>query len=90
MNDIFRAIECEKKVSLVRLPNHKTDNLGQIFDSGCDGVIIPNVTSPSQVENISKNCFWPPAGKRGVDFRGQILMENTSKNISLKNQSSLL
>ena len=68
LNDIFRAIECEKKVSLVRLPNHKTDNLGQIFDSGCDGVIIPNVTSPSQVENISNHCFWPPAGKRGVGF----------------------
>ncbi len=68
LNDIFRAIECENKVSLVRLPNHKTEILGQIFDSGCDGVIIPNVTNPFQVENIAKNCNWPPSGKRGVGF----------------------
>ena len=65
LNDIFRAIECENKVSLVRLPNHKTEILGQIFDSGCDGVIIPNVTNPFHVENIAKNCNWPPSGKRG-------------------------
>ena len=43
LNDIFRAIEAKKKLSLVRLANHKTDNLGQIFDSGCCGLIIPNI-----------------------------------------------
>ena len=31
LNDIFRAIENEKKTSLVRLPNHNTENLDEFL-----------------------------------------------------------
>jgi 2-dehydro-3-deoxyglucarate aldolase len=68
LNDIFRAIESEKKISLVRLANHKTDDLGLIFDAGCSGIIIPNVSSPDEVKKIYDQCVWPPKGKRGVGF----------------------
>lgn len=68
LNDIFRAIEAKKKLSLVRLPNHKTDNLGQIFDSGCCGLIIPNIVDAKQVIKIINHSFWPPLGNRGVGF----------------------
>lgn len=68
LNNIFRAIESEKKISLVRLPNHGTENLGQIFDSGCSGIIIPNIINEEQIKKILQFCFWPPKGKRGVGF----------------------
>lgn len=68
LNNIFRAIEVKKKLSLVRLPNHKTDDLGQIFDSGCCGLIIPNIINAKQVAKIINHSFWPPLGNRGVGF----------------------
>ena len=39
----FLGIEMHNKIPLDRLANHDVKNLGQIFDSGCSGVIIPNV-----------------------------------------------
>ena len=52
----------------MRLPNHNTENLGRIFDSGCSGIIIPNITNVNQLKKILKFCFWPPKGSRGVGF----------------------
>lgn len=68
LNDIFRAIDIKNKLSLVRLPNHKTDNLGQIFDSGCCGLIIPNIIDAKQLIKIINHSLWPPLGSRGVGF----------------------
>ena len=52
----------------MRLPNHNTENLGRIFDSGCSGIIIPNITNVNQLKKILKFFFWPPKGSRGVGF----------------------
>ena len=68
LNGIFRAIENGGKLPLVRLPNHSKENLGQIFDAGSGGVIIPNINNLKELVGISKYCFWPPKGKRGVGF----------------------
>ena len=68
LQNVFRAIELNNKLPLVRLANHDKKNLGQLFDSGCCGVIIPNITSSKDLENIIKSCSWPPNGSRGVGF----------------------
>ena len=67
LNNIFRAIEVKKKLSLVRLPNHKTDDHGQIFDSGCCGLIIPNIINAKQVAKIINHSFCT-IRKQGVGF----------------------
>jgi len=68
LQNVFRAIELNNKLPLVRLANHDKKVLGQLFDSGCCGVIIPNITSSKDLENIIKSCSWPPNGSRGVGF----------------------
>ena len=68
LNEIFRVIEMHNKIPLVRLANHDVKDLGQIFDSGCSGVIIPNVKKSKDLEKIIKHSCWPPRGKRGVGF----------------------
>ena len=50
------------------MANHKTNDLGLIFDAVCSGIIIPNVSSSGQVKKIYEQCVWPPKGKRGVGF----------------------
>ncbi len=68
LNNIFRAIENNDKISLVRLPNHSTEDLGQIFDAGCGGIIIPNIDHPDQLNKIIKKCHFSPNGNRGVGY----------------------
>ena len=86
LNYIFIAIESEKKISLVRLANHKTDDLGLIFDAGCSGIIIPNVSSPDEVKKKYDQFVWPPKGKEGLAFQEQISTETFLKIINHINQ----
>ena len=41
--DLFRAVEINKKLALVRLPNKNLEIRNQILDAGCSGIIIPNI-----------------------------------------------
>ncbi len=68
LSDIFRAIELGGSISLVRLPGHDNDVCSRVLDEGASGVIIPNITSADQLEDIKQACSWPPAGRRGVGF----------------------
>lgn len=68
LQNIFRAIEINEKLPFVRLANHDTKFLSQLFDAGCSGLIIPNITNHKQLEKIIKFSSWPPNGARGVGF----------------------
>tara|TARA_Y100000768_G_scaffold388939_1_gene388987 strand:- start:3488 stop:4261 length:774 start_codon:yes stop_codon:yes gene_type:complete len=68
LQNIFRAIEINEKLPFVRLANHDTKFLNQLFDAGCCGLIIPNITNHKQLEKIIKFSSWPPDGIRGVGF----------------------
>jgi 2-dehydro-3-deoxyglucarate aldolase len=66
--DIFRAIELNNKLPLVRLPNKKKEISAQALDAGSGGVIIPNINSAIELENIKQACYFPSKGRRGVGF----------------------
>ena len=85
LNDIFRAIENSRKISLVRLQNHNTENLGRIFDAGCSGIIIPNIVNVKQLKKIAQYCYWPPKGIRGVGFSRANLYGKHFKNYRSNN-----
>ena len=68
LQNLFRAIELNNKLPLARMANHDTKILGQLFDAGCCGIIIPNITRPKDLQNIIKYSSWPPKGSRGVGF----------------------
>lgn len=51
--------------SLVRLPTAATDGLGRILDTGADGVVVPRVEGPDELEAIARALHFPPAGLRG-------------------------
>lgn len=66
--DIFRSIELNNKLPLVRLPNKKIEVLAQALDAGTGGIIIPNLNSVAEIKKIIDFCYYPPKGKRGVGF----------------------
>ncbi len=66
--DVFRAIELNDKLPLVRLPNKRKDICAQVLDAGSGGVIIPNINSAKELDSIIQTCYFPSQGKRGVGF----------------------
>ena len=79
LNDIFRAIENSRKISLVRLQNHNTENLGRIFDAGCSGIIIPNIVNVNNLRKLRNIAIGPLKVLEVLVFLEQIYMENISK-----------
>jgi len=66
--DLFRALELNDTLPLVRLSQGKLKNAKSALDAGAGGIIIPMVESPNQLEEIIGYSCWPPEGKRGVGY----------------------
>lgn len=66
--DLFRAIEIGGALPLARVATPSVINCRQALDAGAAGVVIPMITSASQLEPLVSGCHWPPRGTRGVGF----------------------
>ena len=66
--DLFRSVEINNKLALVRLPNKNLEICSQALDAGCAGVIIPNIKNEIELNLLKKACYLPPHGSRGVGF----------------------
>ena len=59
----------------------KRFNCSQVLDAGAGGLVIPNITSRDQIENIISTSY-PPTGRRGVGFsRSNLFGINFKKEI---------
>lgn len=50
---------------LVRAASHNGEQIRRVLDSGADGIILPNVTTRAQVDQLVQWAKYPPAGSRG-------------------------
>jgi 2-dehydro-3-deoxyglucarate aldolase len=66
--DLFRALELNSTLPLVRLAQGELKDAKSALDAGAGGIIIPMVESANQLEEIIRYSCWPPEGKRGVGF----------------------
>ena len=83
--NLVRAAEINNKISLARLPNKNKDFCSQVLDSGCDGVIVPNIKSSKELISLRNLTYYPPKGKRGVGFsRENLFSKNFKKKIKKK------
>src|SRR5262249_12026251 len=51
---------------VVRAPWNDPVWVKRVLDTGCDGIVIPQVQSRSEAESALRPCRAPPAGVRGV------------------------
>lgn len=68
LDNLIRSIEISNSIPLVRLPDHSVTTLRRSMDAGFYGVIIPNISTKSQLKMMISNLSWPPTGQRGVGF----------------------
>jgi 2-keto-3-deoxy-L-rhamnonate aldolase RhmA len=50
----------------VRLPDRSGTTIKRFLDTGCDGIILPQVSSRDEVEEIARAALYPPRGERSV------------------------
>lgn len=80
-----------------RVASHNGEQIKRLLDSGADGVIVPNVCTPAEVERIVAWSKYPPLGKRsygvarahgyGIDFDGYVSSWNQRSTIIIQIES---
>lgn len=66
--DLFRALELNSTLPLVRVPSQDESFIKRCLDAGAGGIIVPQIETVEELEKVSNACRWPPAGSRGVGF----------------------
>lgn len=82
---------------LPRVSSHNGEQIKRLLDSGADGIIVPNVSTASEVERIVEWCKYPPLGKRnygiaraqgyGFDFDEYVASWNEKSAIIIQIES---
>jgi len=62
---IIAACHAKEVPCLPRVATHNQEAIKRVLDSGADGVIVPTVETPEQVEKLIEWVKYPPLGKRG-------------------------
>lgn len=62
---IVAAGQANHVMVLPRVASHNGEQIRRMLDSGADGVIVPMVNTPEEVQRIINWCKYPPVGKRG-------------------------
>lgn len=79
---IIAAAQASGRNCLPRVSSHNGEQIRRLLDSGADGVIVPMVSSVSELDQIVNWFKYPPIGKRsygvarahkyGGDFEGYV------------------
>jgi 2-dehydro-3-deoxyglucarate aldolase/4-hydroxy-2-oxoheptanedioate aldolase len=52
--------------TFVRLPDRSATAIKRFLDIGCDGIILPQVSSSAEMDEIARAALYPPRGDRSV------------------------
>ena len=61
-----RACRATGIVPLARVPDGNPKTILRMLDSGCLGVMVPQVETPEQAADVVAACRYPPAGRRSL------------------------
>ena len=69
-NEVNAATACAVTAggppTFVRLPDCSSTAIKRFLDIGCDGIILPQVSSAAEVDEIARAALYPPRGDRSV------------------------
>jgi 2-keto-3-deoxy-L-rhamnonate aldolase RhmA len=60
------AVSAGRLPIFVRLPDRSTTAIKRFLDIGCDGIILPQVSSAHEVGDIARAALYPPRGERSI------------------------
>ncbi len=69
-NEVSASIACAVNAggppAFVRLPDRSATAIKRFLDIGCDGIILPQVSTPAEVDEIARAALYPPRGERSI------------------------
>ncbi len=72
MSDMIVAARASGISPIVRASSRKSsDYLSRPLDSGAEGLLVPQIQTREDVENVVKWCRYPPMGERGMALSRQ-------------------
>lgn len=87
---LLRTARASGLASIVRTPGPRSELTARIVDLGVDGVLVPRVSSKSQVAAVVRETRFPPIGQRGIAeasrtadygaYRGQATAESVNRD----------
>ncbi len=63
------AAKARNVPALVRVTGSGTPFIKPVLDAGADGIIVPQVRSAAEVQQVVNDCRYPPLGQRGYGPR---------------------
>jgi len=63
---MVRAAECAETSPLARVAVNLRQNILRYLDAGAQGVMIPQINGPEEVQRVVSAVKYPPEGKRGL------------------------
>ena len=63
---MVRAADCVNITPIIRVAMNIRQNILRYLDIGALGVMLPQVNSKAEVENVIESVKYPPEGKRGL------------------------
>ena len=95
---IITAVQAGGTACLPRVASHNGEQIKRVLDSRADGVIIPNVSTRAEVEQVVAWCKYPPVGSRsygvaraqgyGVDFERYVAEWNARSSLLIQIESA--
>ena len=88
---IIAACQANGMVCLPRIASHNGEMIKRLLDSGADGLIVPMVSTPEEVEQIIKWSKYTPVGNRSYGIaRGQGYGFDFEEHTATWNDSSII
>jgi len=66
--NIFKSILMGGTIPFARIKDSSKTSIARAMDAGAHGLIVPNIESEEQLQNVIKFANYPPKGKRGVGY----------------------
>jgi len=95
---IIAAAQAGGAACLPRVASHNGEQIRRLLDSGADGVIVPNVSTRAELEQVTAWCKYPPAGSRsygvaraqgyGADFERYVAEWNARSTVLIQIESA--
>lgn len=87
LENCVRAIKLRGKDAFVRISGHDYTQVKRVLDIGADGLIIPDIRRPQELDAIIRSAFYHPIGSRGVGlYRAQSFGQGFNTYINEKSK----
>lgn len=64
--ETVQILQARGLFALIRPSSHDPKEILRCLELGVDGIMIPDVSSAAQAEQLVSNCLYPPLGRRGA------------------------